>query len=201
MEEYLKSLELQQKLLLANNEPFWADWIQKDMNAWDRDKTTQHHLDAFGGAGSYNDVNLNYGENLGYWKNALLSNLATVSYCLAKGEKFVMPNNGGTSLECVKCQKCDRVETNENNISRFVAGRFIPFFMNELFLTNAYANLLDLEKLAADARVGIFTDKLKEELLEMKIEIKTDNNAWNLQCISCLSSEKIYSEFSPKTSF
>ncbi len=138
LNNYLKALDLLQKLLSANNELFWANWMQQDIAAWQSSESTQHHLDAFGGAGSFNDINLNYGEDLCYWKNALLSNLASISYGFAKDRSFLLPNNSSDVLEGSVCQKCKRIELNDSTITRFLAGKFVPMFIKECFLSDSY---------------------------------------------------------------
>lgn len=198
MENYLKALELLKRLLADNNEPFWANWMQQDLDEWNLNRSTDHHLHAFGGMGSFNDVNLNNGETLGYWKNALMSNLATISYGFAKDRSFNLPNNSSTILDGSICQKCSRIEINENTITRFLAGKFVPIFINEYFLTESFLILLDLAKLVLDSRIEVFKNELLQEMVEKDIQVNYENSAWVLNCASCNASEKIYWEFSPK---
>ena len=75
METYLKVLHILKNLLIAGDYPFWADWMQQDIDLWNTKQETDHHLHAFGGTGSFNDVNLNDNTALALWKNALLGNL------------------------------------------------------------------------------------------------------------------------------
>lgn len=199
-DNYLKALELLQKLLSANNEPFWADWMQQDIDNWNQNQSTEHHLNAFGGTGSFNDINLNYGENLGYWKNALMSNLASISYGFAKDRTFELPNNSSSTLDGSICQKCHRIEINENTITRFLAGKFIPIFIKEYFLTEGYLVLLDLDKLVLDSRIEVFKKEILKEVAENNIQINHENSAWSPNCSACNASEKVYWEFSPKQS-
>lgn len=198
LNNYLKALDLLQKLLLANNEPFWANWMQQDIEAWKSSESTQHHLDAFGGAGSFNDINLNYGENLGYWKNALLSNLASISYGFAKDRTSLLPSNSSNILDGSVCQKCNRIEINEGTITRFLAGKFVPIFIVEYFLTDSYLQLLDLEKLSSDSRIEAFKSQITQEIAPMNVLINQENNAWAPNCASCNATEKVYWEYTTK---
>jgi hypothetical protein len=198
LENYLKALELLKKLLSDNKEPFWADWMQKDIDEWKNMQSTEHHLNAFGGAGSFNDVNLNYEDNLGYWKNTLMSNLASISYGFAKDRSFNLPDNSSTILDGSVCQKCKNVVINENTITRFLAGKFIPIFLAEYFLTDSYLTLLDLEKLVLDTRIEVFKNELLQEVIEKNMQINYQNSAWAPNCASCNATEKVYWEFSPK---
>lgn len=200
MENYLKALELLKRLLADNNEPFWANWMQQDLDEWNRNQSTDHHLHAFGGAGSFNDVNLNYSDTLGYWKNAMMSNLATISYVFAKDRSFNLPNNSSTNLDGSICQKCRNVVINENTITRFLAGKFVPIFIKEYFLTESYLVLLDLEKLVLDTRIGVFKKELMQEIAEKNIHVNYENSAWIPKCTACDASEKVYWEFSPNLS-
>jgi hypothetical protein len=198
LENYLKALELLKKLLSDNKEPFWADWMQKDIDEWKNMQSTEHHLNAFGGAGSFNDVNLNYEDNLGYWKNTLMSNLASISYGFAKDRSFNLPDNSSTILDGSVCQKCKNVVINENTITRFLAGKFILIFLAEYFLTDSYLTLLDLEKLVLDTRIEVFKNELLQEVIEKNMQINYQNSAWTPNCASCNATEKVYWEFSPK---
>lgn len=200
MENYLKALELLKNLLSANNESFWADWMQQDINEWNSKQSTEHHLHAFGGAGSFNDLNLNNGESLGYWKNALMSNLTSISYGFAKDRTFEVPDNSSTNLDGSICKKCKRIEINENTITRFSAGKFIPIFIKEYFLTESYLVLLDLDKLVLDTRIEVFKKALSQDIAEKNIQINYENCAWSPNCTECNATEKVYWEFSPKQS-
>jgi hypothetical protein len=195
MLEYLKSLELQKSLLLANNEPLWADWIEKDLDAWKASESTEHHLDAFGGAGSYNDINLHYGEKVGYWKNALLSNLASISYVFAKERIFKFPNNSVNTLDGVACQNCGRKEVNEDAIERFLAGKFVPVFIKEYFSAESFKDLLEFDKLLNDRRVQELRESTKQQILQAGANLNLLNNAWSESCISCSSTGKTFCEF------
>lgn len=196
LNNYLKALELLQKLLSVNNEPFWANWMQQDIEEWNISESTEHHLHAFGGAGSFNDINLNYGENLGYWRNALLGNLASISYSFAKDRSFLLPDNSSTTLDGSVCQKCKNVVINENAITRFLAGKFVPVFIAEYFLTDSYLILLDLEKLVLDSRIEVFRKELEHEIAQNNAQISSENNAWSPNCAVCGGTEKVYWEFS-----
>jgi hypothetical protein len=46
MEYFLKEVE----------ENHWLQWIQKDLDEWDSKRSVSHHLSAYGGMGSFNDV-------------------------------------------------------------------------------------------------------------------------------------------------
>lgn len=196
MNNYLKALELLKKLLAGSNEPFWANWMQQDIDEWNHKQSTEHHLYAFGGAGSFNDVNLNYGEKLGNWKNALMSNLASISYGFAKDRSFNLPVNSSTMLDGSVCQECKNIVVNENVIARFLAGKCVPIFIAEYFLKDTYLTLLDLEKLVLDTQVDTFRKELEQQIAQNNAKISHENSAWSANCGSCGGTEKVYWEFS-----
>ena len=56
MNQYLNSLQAMHELLGALQSTHWRDWIAKDIAEWQNSKSTRHHLSAYGGMGSFNDL-------------------------------------------------------------------------------------------------------------------------------------------------
>ena len=191
MEIYLKTLKLLNSLLLANNEPFWAEWMQKDIDAWNQEQSTEHHLNAFGGAGSFNDINLGQTEKIGYWKNALLSNLASISYGFAKNKTIEYRQGQFLQLDGAMCRKCKNGDITENTIERILANKFIPLFIENLLSTDNFQDLLNLENLSNSTEI----EKEKCEIIiaieNAKISIKPFDTPWAYNCNKCGEPDKI----------
>lgn len=56
MNMYESSLQAMEHLLKRTHQSFWRKWIQKDIKAWQKNKSVSHHLSAYGGMGTFNDV-------------------------------------------------------------------------------------------------------------------------------------------------
>lgn len=56
MTQYEHSLIAMKRLLDAVGESHWANWIDTDITAWQTHRDVSHHLSAYGGMGSFNDI-------------------------------------------------------------------------------------------------------------------------------------------------
>ena len=191
MDTYLNTLKLLKSLLLSNEEQFWADWMQKDIEAWNKNKSTDHHLDAFGGAGSFNDINLGQTEKIGYWKNALLSNLASISYGFAKTKTIEISKGYLRQLEGEMCRKCKNGEITENAIERFFANKYIPLFLENLLSSENYHGLLELENLSNSKEIEKEKSEIFKAIENAKISIKPFGTPWTYNCNKCGEPDKI----------
>jgi predicted nucleic-acid-binding Zn-ribbon protein len=87
---YEHSLQAMARLLSVVNETHWAGWIRDDIRRWQDDRDTEHHLSAYGGMGSFNDVLLcranhhNITDAQEPWVNVLFNWLKEVCGYLAK---------------------------------------------------------------------------------------------------------------------
>ena len=64
-DHYKTTLEILAEILKEENYDHWAKWMQEDIKLWEINKNTEHHLRAYGGMGSFNDVNVGGNENEG----------------------------------------------------------------------------------------------------------------------------------------
>jgi hypothetical protein len=56
MTQYEHALTAMERLLTAVGEEHWANWIREDLDRWKATSDVVHHLSAYGGMGSFNDV-------------------------------------------------------------------------------------------------------------------------------------------------
>lgn len=88
---YQVSLEALEELFILVGEEYWGQWIQKDLQMWVKERTVDHHLDAYrGGMGSFSDLLiLRYNghkleEGQEPWINACLRGLTSIAYGCAR---------------------------------------------------------------------------------------------------------------------
>jgi hypothetical protein len=90
MTQYEHALVAMERLLQSVGETHWAQWIGIDIERWRLDRDTSHHLSAYGGMGSFNDVviclanNHHVTEVTEAWVNALFEWLKSLCHFLAK---------------------------------------------------------------------------------------------------------------------
>jgi len=90
MNQYEHSLIAMKRLLDAVGETHWAQWIAEDLELWRSERDTSHHLSAYGGMGSFNDVVISCGnehsvtEITDAWANTLFEWLKSICHFLAK---------------------------------------------------------------------------------------------------------------------
>ncbi len=56
MNQYEHCLIAMKRLLDAVGESHWAKWIDTDIKVWRANCDVSHHLSAYGGMGSFNDI-------------------------------------------------------------------------------------------------------------------------------------------------
>ena len=55
---YTEALTCLRSILLADHPEFqnWIDWLERDIQDWNQRREVAHHLRAYGGMGSFNDL-------------------------------------------------------------------------------------------------------------------------------------------------
>ncbi len=90
MATYYEVLQAMEHLLDRVGETVWRDWLRDDIRRWESDQDTGHHLQAYGGAGSFNDVALwrangyQVTEAQEEWVQGLFENLRGICFRLAQ---------------------------------------------------------------------------------------------------------------------
>ncbi len=78
MHPYSEALYAMQELLDALGLDYGVKWIEQDLHEWESGEGVQHHLSAYGGMGSFNDIGIG-----DVWAEALLRELRSVCYYFA----------------------------------------------------------------------------------------------------------------------
>jgi hypothetical protein len=125
---YLEALEAMQRLLQSQNQTHWRNWILQDIDEWNGSNSVSHHLSAYGGMGSFNDVGF---ENP--WIGYLFDDLKSVCYFLAQHPGHnadassigTSMGNLGFDLQGWRCLTCGYGTVSNYDIERFIARRII----------------------------------------------------------------------------
>jgi hypothetical protein len=90
MTPYENCLLAIERLLSTVGVNYWADWIRRDIQDWQNSRDTSHHLSAYGGMGSFNDIWIcrenshNVTEPQEPWVQSLFEWLKAVAFYLAE---------------------------------------------------------------------------------------------------------------------
>ena len=125
---YLEALNATQWLLKSQNEAHWRNWILKDIDEWKDNRSVSHHLSAYGGMGSLNDIGF---ENP--WIGYLFDDLKSTCYFLARHPSHkaeassIRPSMGNVSfyLQGWRCLNCGYEVVSNYDIERFIARKII----------------------------------------------------------------------------
>ncbi len=139
MDLYKEGLEALYLLLDKSGVNFWRDWIGQDIRLWEENKSVEHHLSAYGGMGSFNDVVI-CTENKHYiskiqepWVNRLFDCLKSLCWCTAKSVNNQVSINDikqnlgykRSNIQGWRCLECGYSELNSTDIDSYIASYII----------------------------------------------------------------------------
>jgi hypothetical protein len=195
MTDYYKTaLEVLTKILQEENYDHWAKWMREDLKLWETNKSVEHHLHAYGGMGSFNDIIIGKNDDEGIWKGHVFGYLQTLAYGLAKGDSLksilegISNRNNSKEISGWRCRNCGSSRMNDRDINLFIADYFVPLFFVKYVQEGRLNEVIDIRELIDS-----------EEVMNKKIQIKflinkaniiqnlDDNWLWN--CPKCGSSE------------
>lgn len=135
---YPEVLHALRELLARCGEAHWANWIEQDLEEWNRSRSVSHHLSAYGSMGSLSDVSL-IPEKCGaqsveahLWISALFEELKSVSYLLAGQQQHGVPFFELTRLRASlpaigkqltgwTCEPCGYTEVSQLQVTSLIA--------------------------------------------------------------------------------
>lgn len=128
MNPYLDALNAMHDLLGALRERHWQNWITQDIQEWNNHQSVSHHLSAYGGMGSFNDIGFD-----DIWLNVLFGYLKSACYYFAhhpmeKPDTTALNNSMGSAdfkLSGWRCLACGYGSVSRWNIDLFVAQKII----------------------------------------------------------------------------
>lgn len=189
---YKQSLELLRTILLENHYDFWANWLSEDIEKWDKNRDTEHHIRAYGGMGSFNDIVFGNQDIVGLWQGAVFGQLQSLAYSLAKGEKLnaIIERIGVNSSQISgwRCQNCATARLTNLDIERFLRDNTLPQVFIKLLNDNQLADIINIESIINNSQVQQKRVALEKLITETNIEISGDTN-WLWNCPKCGSSE------------
>jgi len=142
MDYYKSVLEALRYLLEVADDKHWCKWITEDICAWKNEKSVYHHLLAFGGMGSLNDLVLcvmnghNITPEQEPWANTLFIEITSLSYMMAKRiadsahpdiaeTKRLTLRNKPYSIQGVRCLSCGFAVLTERNIDSCISPQIV----------------------------------------------------------------------------
>ena len=139
MVTYPEALKAMYLLLDTIGEEHWRDWIAEDLREWEVSNSVEHHLSAYGGMGSFNDMAGPPSEVRGITKaqesleHFLFCDLKSICYYLAKHVSRPVSVEGilrsmGTmesQLQGWRCLNCSYAEVSLYDIDFYIAEYII----------------------------------------------------------------------------
>ncbi len=195
MTDYYKiSLEMLIKLLKGEGYENWEKWLSEDVSLWETDKSTEHHLNAYGGMGSFNDIVLGSNDLRSVWKNKLFGIVQTLAYGFAKGNISTIPINetfygyGSKEISGWRCRDCGEAKIKKRDIEIYISNTLLPKIFVAYINQDKLTEILDLEKVI---NLGIVLKKRTEiENIIQKSAIEVSDSAeWLWTCPKCQSKE------------
>jgi hypothetical protein len=183
MTDYYKTtLEVLAKILQEENYDHWARWMQKDIKLWGTKKSVEHHLQAYGGMGSFNDVIVGSNDNIGIWKSQVFGHLQTLAYCLAKGNsiesilEIISKQPRSEEISGWRCRNCNDSRISERDINLFISRYFIPTYFIKYVQENRLEEVVSIPQLIELEEVINKKSKLKSLIQQENILLNLDNN-------------------------
>jgi hypothetical protein len=194
MTDYYKiALEVLSKILQEENYDHWAKWLQEDIKLWEINKSVEHHLRAYGGMGSFNDVVIGGNDNEGIWKSHVFGHLQTLAFSLAKGDSLasilegISSRNNANEISGWRCRNCGDARMTDRDINLFIANYYIPKFFLEYVKEDRLKEVTNMVKLIDSEVVINKKTQLKSLIQQANITLNPDDN-WLWTCPKCGSS-------------
>lgn len=202
MNLYKLTLVAMYKLLNETGVQFWADWILKDLDYWKNNKSVKHHLSAYGGMGSFNDVVICVENNHKVikcqeaWVNHLLMSLKSVTYYLAKSEKseinFDMLEEKlkyiYSKIQGSRCLACGYSELSESDVDNFIAPKIVNEEIVKALSEGSLIELTDRVIHMNLPQIDFEREKIKRIIDESNINFTTLHR-WMRPCPKCGSDD------------
>jgi hypothetical protein len=195
MTDYYKTaLEMLAQIMKEEKYDNWVNWLQEDIKLWETNKSVEHHLHAYGGMGSFNDLRVGGNDNEGIWKGHVFGHLQTLAYSLAKGDSLksilgdISNSNNSGQISGWRCRNCGDARMTDRNINLFIANYFIPKFFVKYVREDRLKEVVDIPKLIDSEEVKYKKTQIESLIQQANIILSLDEN-WLWTCPKCGSSE------------
>ena len=206
MTEYIYVLTALEYLLDRVGEKHWRDWLRQDMGLWRSKKDVSHHLSAYGGMGSFNDIWISVQNKNNItkvqepWVNNLFDLLKCLCYQLAhnleKDEANKKSMDSATSqfpktksqLYGWRCLKCGHAETNSCEIDNYLAKMVLPGYLGKAETESELKALVDAAFTTEIEGINKIRSQLAQTILNSGIKM-VDRESWMRPCPTCGSDD------------
>ncbi|MGF7109483.1 DUF6966 domain-containing protein [Treponema pedis] len=145
------------KQLFTETSCAWQKWIETDIKEYLSTGSVQHHLKAYGGMGSINDIwickvnNHTINDEAEPWINELMEYLKGISYGIAHMikdekkiniEKIFSANYTRKILTVRQCKSCGFSEIRKRETDSYLASLLLPNMTKEAILENKTEELI-----------------------------------------------------------
>ncbi len=197
----IKALEY---LLDQAGELQWRDWLRADIELWQSENDASHHLNAYGGMGSLNDLWIStwngrvLSESQKSWINETLSLFRHLAFqtaqCLKKKNggvfsriavnKVLRTARGNLHLDGWRCLNCGYLETQVDGVERFLAKEVLP---GEISRAKTESDLISIVEMGFSSQLSEI-QKMREQVNAQVVEsgiTVTERNVWMRPCPHC----------------
>ncbi len=173
----------------------WEKWIIEDIRLWETDKSTKHHLGAYGGMGSFNDIILGTNDLASIWKNKLFGMVKSITYGFATGnistisaidEEFY--GYGSKEISGWRCRDCGEAKIKKRDIEIYLSDTLLPKIFIEYINQAKLTEILDLEKVINLEEVSKKRTEMENVIQKSGIEF-SDSAEWLWICPYCQSDQ------------
>jgi len=193
-DDYKISLEILQRILKDSGNNHWAKWITKDISEWNSNKNVDHHLRAYGGMGSINDLIVGGTDTIGVWKNKLFEIIKNLSWSLAKGKISKAPIDadfyryGNNEISGWRCQNCGQARVDRVKIEHYLSTKFLPIIIVDLIKNEELENVIDLDNIINRNEINKLREQIGKQIIDQEITL-TNGNEWSWTCPICESKD------------
>jgi len=191
-DHYEISLKILYQLLHQSGNNHWANWIKKDIKLWKLEKSVKHHLGAYGGMGSINDLWVG-GENKdGIWENLIFETIKNLSWNLAKKRIKEAPKsvefykNGNGQLTGWRCINCGISKISKTKIEYYLSNKYLPAKIVQLVKDKNLEDLLPVKNWIHNSEIEVERAKILQSISETDIELE-EFSFWLKICPNCKS--------------
>ena len=196
MTDYYKTaLNLLIKMLKDSGYDNWINWLREDIRLYETQRTTEHHLRAYGGMGSFNDVVIgNNNTTVGMWENRVFGIIQTLAYGLAKDNITTVSLDDGfygtpsKEISGWRCRNCGNAIINARNLEIYMTSYFIPKFFVKYLKEDTLSEILNIEKMLLSQEVSSKRQTVESLIKNTGINF-SETNDWLWTCPKCSSSE------------
>lgn len=147
------------KQLFTKTSCAWKKWIETDIEEYLSTGSVQHHLMAYGGMGSINDIwickvnNHTINDDAEPWANELMECLKCLSYGIAHMikedkkiniEKIFAESRTRKILTSIQCKSCGFSEIRKRETDSYLASLLLPKMLEEAVLQNKMEELISV---------------------------------------------------------